>query len=293
MANDRNTKAIQLRQNVEGRINKARAVIEPALPKGVDFNEMRAKAFLELHANKDIADATPISVFWGIVHATSLGLSVSKVNQEAHLVPFKDKGTEKAQLVIGYRGLLKLAYQHPKILDINVQAVFEDDEFEIELGSEPSIVFRPDLDAKREKVYAAFCVVTLLGKRDKTGKVMQVMSRHELEKVRDSSRGSKNPQGPWNLWFEEMCKKTVLRRTLKSVPRSSELDQALSIENSYEQEEPEIIGDYEEEPAPKPKGRVAKAREAVSQRARQVVTQDGEVLEGEMVDDATTDEDQF
>jgi recombination protein RecT len=271
MNEDRATKAIQLRKNVESRIERARGIIQPALPTTVKFEEMKAKALLEIQSNPGLANATPVSVFWAFVHATSLGLSVSRVAEEAHIVPFSERGEVKAQLLIGYKGMAKLAYQHPKIIDINSYTVFDEDSFEVDLGSEPRISFCPDMDGKREQVRAAFCVVTILGRRDKVGKVMQLMTKAELDKVRASSRGNENPKGPWVNWYEEMCRKTVLRRTLKTVPRSSEIDRAMALEDSYEvgilpPGEVEVIDTQD-----KPKPRSARMKDAVSKQAAEVV----------------------
>ena len=275
MKSDQMTKAIQLRKDVETRIERTRHIVEPALPSSVKFNEMKAKALLEIQSNPSLAEATPASVFWSFVHATSLGLSVSRISGEAFIVPFRDKGIQKAQLVIGYKGMVKLAYQHPKIIDINSYTVFEEDEFEVDFGSEPRIIFRPEIDGKREKVRAAFCVVTILGRRDKTGKVMQMMNIDELNKVRDSSRGHDNARSPWKNWYEEMCRKTVLRRTLKTVPRSSEIDRAMALEDSYEAGllppgEVEVLDTGNGEQTTK-KGRTSKIKEKISQQAAEVV----------------------
>lgn len=272
--NEHAAKAIQLRKEVEGRIERTRYMVEPALPSSVKFDEMKAKALLEIQSNAQLADATPQSVFWSFVHATSLGLSVSRINAEAFLVPFRDKGTLKAQLVIGYKGMVKLAYQHPKILDINSYTVFEEDDFDVDFGSEPRIVFRPEIDGKRQKVRAAFCVVTLLGRRDKIGKVMQMMNVDELNKVRDSSRGHDSPTSPWKLWYEEMCRKTVLRRTLKTVPRSTEIDRAMALEDSYEAgllPPGEVVVEDSGDSPSTAKSRTAKMREQLSQKAAEVV----------------------
>ena len=279
MKNEKTTKAIQLRKEVESRIERTRYMVEPALPSSVKFDEMKAKALLEIQSNPALAEATPASVFWSFVHATSLGLSVSRVSGEAFIVPFKEKGVPKAQLIIGYKGMVKLAYQHPKIIDINSYTVFEEDEFEVDFGSEPRIVFRPEVDGKRQKVRAAFCVVTILGRRDKTGKVMQMMTVDEINKVRDSARNSDSPRSPWKTWYEEMCRKTVLRRTLKTVPRSSEVDRALALEDSYEAGvlppgEIEVVEVNDNQPAKKSRTSTMK-----EQLAKQV----SEVVEAELV----------
>lgn len=48
------------------------------------------------------------------------------------------------------------------------------------------------------------------------------MSLGEIEKVRKVSRAATN--GPWVEWWEEMARKTVLRRLSKRLPMSTDVD---------------------------------------------------------------------
>ena len=51
----------------------------------------------------------------------------------------------------------------------------------------------------------------------------EVMSVSDVEKVRGSSRAGK--YGPWVDWWDEMAKKTVIRRMAKRLPSSADVDQ--------------------------------------------------------------------
>lgn len=266
--------AIMLRRDVEHRINKARAIIEPALPKHVDFESMVAKAFLEIHSNPELQKdppVAPVTVFWAFVHATSLGLSVGRASEEAYILPFRDKNSpfRRATLVLGYKGLTKLAYQHPRVGSINCRYVCENDVFDIDLGSEPKVTFKPNMLADRGSVIGAFAVVDIAPERgSQVGKIIEVMARREIDKVRASARGSDDPSSPWNTWYEEMAVKTVLRRALKRSPRSSEVDRALQLESAFERGETppgEVETPFEEEP--KNGGRAASAKDRVRQKA--------------------------
>lgn len=54
------------------------------------------------------------------------------------------------------------------------------------------------------------------------GRYIEVMDAEDVEKVRAISRAKDN--GPWVDWWEEMAKKTVIRRLAKRLPMSTDLD---------------------------------------------------------------------
>jgi len=55
------------------------------------------------------------------------------------------------------------------------------------------------------------------------------MSVADVEKVRQASRAANN--GPWVQWWDEMARKTVIRRIAKRLPSSADLDQVLASDN--------------------------------------------------------------
>ena len=63
------------------------------------------------------------------------------------------------------------------------------------------------------------------------GVFVEVMSVPEIEKVRAVSRAKNS--GPWVDWWEEMAKKTVIRRLAKRLPISSDAEQTISRDNEF------------------------------------------------------------
>ena len=126
-------------------------------------------------------------------------------------------------MIIGYKGMIDLARRSGQVLSLNAYAVREGDDFSFQLGLKPDIHDVPSLEADRIKkpITYVYAVATLQG----GGYQFEVMSRAEVEAVRAKAK-SKNI---WNTYFEEMAKKTVIRRLFKYLPVSIE---ALEITNA-------------------------------------------------------------
>jgi len=178
-----------------------------------------------------LLECTPESVLRSVMDAASLGLEpTGGVLGHAYLVPYRNNKTNKreAQLIVGYRGLIDLAHRSEKLIDIEAHAVHEHDYFRLEYGRDPKLEHKPKLDGPPGQLVGAYCVATLVGGR----KHCEWMSLEEIIVIRDRSRA--RDDGPWKTDFEEMAKKTVVRRCAKYLPMSTELVRALEVEDAAE-----------------------------------------------------------
>lgn len=73
--------------------------------------------------------------------------------------------------------------------------------------------------------------VYAIAKTKDGGVYTEVMSRGQVEQVRAVSR-AKNA-GPWRDWYDEMARKTVLRRLAKRLPMSTDLVQLFAHDNEH------------------------------------------------------------
>lgn len=170
-----------------------------------------------------LSDCKTESVLMALYHTASLGLELGPL-QEAHLVKFGGD----AQLIIGYKGLLKLARNSGEISNIYAAAVYKDDHFVWTQGTNPRLDHTPSLSGAREdRDLVAFYAVAFLKGSD-TPQV-EVMTLAEVNKVRNASRSGSS--GPWKQWFAEMGKKSVLRRLCKTLPMALEFAEALEHED--------------------------------------------------------------
>jgi recombination protein RecT len=153
-----------------------------------------------------------------MMSAAQLGLEPNTPLGQAYLIPYKNKGVDEVQFQIGYKGLIDLAYRSGEVEVVQAQVVYENDDFECAYGLEPKLTHKPaDRDRGEPiKVYAIF-------KTKSGGYGFEVMSMEDVRKHAEKySQAYKSGFSPWKTNFEEMAKKTVLKKVLKYAPLKSD-----------------------------------------------------------------------
>ena len=166
-----------------------------------------------------------------------LGLYAGGTMPEAHVVVFNNTETDERgrdvrvptpTVIPDYRGLAKLAVQHPNVLAVHAQLVCEGDDFSYEQGTTPRIEHKPNWQGSRKNIIGAYAVGWLRGDRA----VVEVMNHEELELVRSKSKAKDSPA--WRQFAGEMYRKTVFRRLSKWLPRSNRLRMAVEMLDQVE-----------------------------------------------------------
>lgn len=190
-----------------------------AVPKHLNADRMARIAATEVRKNKALLNTEPTSFLGSVMQAAQLGLEPGSALGQAYLVPYGNQ----CQLIIGYKGMIDLARRSGQVLSLNAYAVREGDDFNFQLGLKPDIHHVPSLEAGRieKPITYVYAVATLKG----GGYQFEVMSRAEVEAVRAKAKS----KSIWSNYFEEMAKKTVIRRLFKYLPVSIE---ALAITNA-------------------------------------------------------------
>ena len=129
--------------------------------------------------------------------------------------------------IADYRGLVKLAYQSGFVKDINYGAVFPEDDFDYQNGTDPFIKHISHTDEEiPQNMTHAYCVVRL----STGGCVFSVMTKKQVDGVKNQSKSGSSQYSPWNKHYIAMALKTVIKRALKTIPKSATLQKALAIE---------------------------------------------------------------
>lgn len=111
---------------------------------------------------------------------------------------------------------------------IQAHAVHQNDVFEVEYGIEPKLRHKPTFGDRGPVIayYASF--TTKDG-----GYGFEVMSRQDIEEhARQYSQSYGKGFSPWSSNFDEMAKKTVLKKCLKYAPLKTEFARALTADST-------------------------------------------------------------
>jgi recombination protein RecT len=175
------------------------------------------------------------SLFQSCMHAAESGLSLDPNLGHVYFVPRWNKHLGKNQVCfqLGYKGLLKLAYQSGDVASFAAECVFKGDEFDYQFGTRAYLQHKP-LHRSNELTHVWAMA------RLKTGQdSFVVLPKEEIAKAQKFSQSDYI----WKSFYIDMCKKTALRRLCKLLHLCTELQRAIGIEE-------EVEGQYANESRP-------------------------------------------
>lgn len=211
---------LTLKQQIEA----ARAQIETVLPKHMDAQQVIVGVRLALAQNPDLERCDPKTILFSVMAACRIGLELNSPLQHCWLIPYGKEAT----LQIGYRGYQELARRGGGIRNIEARAVYQGDDFSYELGSAPFVKHKPS-GATDAKLLSHAYAVAFFPDGEATP-IIEVMTRAEIDTARKVSRFSDKPDSPWQKWYGEMARKTVVRRLAKYLPLSPEMGAAIEMD---------------------------------------------------------------
>lgn len=190
--------------------------IKAALPSVMTPERFSRITLSALSANPKLKECTPQSFLGAMMTAAQLGLEPNTPLGQAYLIPFRNHGRMECQFQLGYKGLIDLAYRSGEVSIIQAHTVYENDEFQYELGLDPKLRHVPAKSSRGKPVYYYAMFKTKDG-----GFGFQVMSLEDV--TAHAKKFSKSfGAGPWQTNFDEMAKKTVLKKVLKYAPLKSD-----------------------------------------------------------------------
>ncbi len=267
-------RAVQTQQpakkdDVASLLERSKAQIARALPKHMSPDRLARIALTEIRKNPALGECDPLSFLGAVIQCAQLGLEPGSGLGHAYLIPFNNRkrGTKEVQFIPGYRGLIDLARRSGQVETISARIVRERDVFEFQYGDDEKIIHVPftGLEEDAGRITHAYAIARLKG----GGLQREVMTRVQLDAVKD--RGNANPV--WDSDFDEMARKTVVRRIAKYLPLSPELGAAIEQDDAGhkgEQENYRILdADYEPRGPAHDPGKINQLREAAGREAQQ------------------------
>lgn len=228
-----------------------------------------------------LRDCEPLSLLGAFMSLADLALEPNSPLGHAYLIPFKSrrktaKGWEdyyQVQVVLGYKGLLELAYRSDMLLSCHADVVYAGDTFSYEYGSHQDLRHVMGEEQDESVKLWAYAHVHLRG-----GQAFEVLPYRKVMKIRDEAQSyraafharqeaERDPakegwrlrtwqECPWVKYEHEMVQKTMLRRVCKGLRMSPEYARAADLDDRGDRvgpgaidfariaREPEALGEF-------------------------------------------------
>ena len=209
---DPNTQlSLQVRQDLRRMSQEFGSVLPPQIP----VERFIRTAITAVQQKPELLRTERRSLMGACMQAAQDALLLD--GREAVLVIYKNK----AKYMPMVAGILKKVRQSGQISTIAAHVVYERDEFDYQLGDEERIFHKPNILEDRGKPVAVYCIARTVD----GAAFREVMSTAQVEKIRARSRSAND--GPWATDWDEMARKTVVRRLSKYLPSSTDMEQVL------------------------------------------------------------------
>ena len=212
--------------SIEQLLKRLAPQLERALPKHMTVDRFARVALTEFRKTPALAKCSTESFMAALMMGAQLGLEPGNSLGHCYLIPYGNT----CQFILGYRGMIELARRSSQIVSIQAHEVYENDEFVFEYGLEEKLIHRPNL-GERGEVKLFYAIAKLVG----GGYQIDMMTKSDVEKIRQRSKAGNS--GPWVTDYNEMAKKSVVRRLFKMLPISIEYQKAASMDEDADRGE--------------------------------------------------------
>lgn len=232
--------------------------IKASVPAHMNPNRMLRTFVQAVSYTPTLAQANMRSVLGAFLSCSQLGLEPNTPLGHAYLIPFEKRRkqgdqwvTERVdvQLILGYRGLLDLAFRSGLVTSIQCQAVLPGDDFSFEYGTNGHLRHVPTgkADESADPAYV------YMHARMKGGEAFEVLPWSRVIAIRNQSQGYRAAlaareraeregkrlppawtEAPWVKHAVPMGRKTAMRAGSKWLPTSIEMAAALAMDEAQD-----------------------------------------------------------
>ena len=238
VANKKNeTKEITPQKQMAGMLKQMLPEIKKAVGNTMTPERFSRIALSLFNGNPQFWEASPTSFLSALMQSAQCGLEPNTVLGEAYVIPYKNnkQGITEVNFQVGYKGILKMAFNTGEYEAIYAHEVRKGDEFSYEYGLHKNLIHKP-ADVPSEEITHYYAVYKLKN----GGFDFVVWSKERVEQhAKEFSKnymyqGKVNKNSVWAKNFDSMAKKTVLIDVLKFAPKSVEMAKALDLDYKAE-----------------------------------------------------------
>ncbi len=197
--------------------DSVKAQIALVLPKHLTADRMARVTLTACIKTPKLLECSPESLLQALMLCSQAGLEPDGRN--AHLIPYGNVVT----VIFDWKGLVALARRNG-VENIAADIVCENDTFEF-FRNASGLQFKHEINYRKARgpMFCAFCIW-----KDGDQFDGEVMTKEEIDGIRKRSKAGNS--GPWVTDYNEMAKKTVVRRASKKWPLDAEIAEAAMIE---------------------------------------------------------------
>lgn len=230
------TALVSVESKIHTQIQNSIGELKKALPAHLNAERLSRLAMTTLKRNPKLYECNPMTFLGALFQAAQIGLELD-VDGQCHIVPFWDSKTSQnlAQFIIGYKGYTTLFYRHQSSVSLSLQTVYKNDAFTYDLAKGECSHVPPAFGQDRGEVIGYYAYATMLN----GGHSIKVMSKNEAmewgkkySKCWDRTKQQFIYGTPWATSFDAMGMKTCMLQLSKVLPKSSELQRALSMDET-------------------------------------------------------------
>lgn len=173
----------------------------------VKINEQVMDAIQVIAKNDKLQQCSPASIIGAVITASRLGVSLDPNIKHSYLIPYG----KECKLEVSYMGLIDVIYRSTGSL-LEAHMVYKNDAFEYEQGSNPHVKHNPHVFGDKGDLIGVYAIC-----RFKDGRIaIEFLDTVEIDKCKKVSKGG----NVWTIWFDEMAKKSAIRRLYKRLPKN-------------------------------------------------------------------------
>lgn len=204
-------------ENFRGEFGKMESAFKAALPPHITAEKFMRIVLTAIQRNPKILEADRKSIFQSSMLAAQDGLLPD--GREAAMVVYHTKGGKVCNYLPMVSGLLKKIRNSGELKSLSPHCVYQNETFSYWVDEKGEHLKHEPKFAERGE----FMCVYAIAETKEGGIFIEVMSKEDIKKVKSVSR-AQGEDSPWNSWFEEMSKKTVIRRLAKRLPMSTDVE---------------------------------------------------------------------
>ena len=199
---------------------------------GISQKEFFVSAINAIKKTPKLLECTPASLFGSILLAAEMGLKFNTPEGFCYILPYG----KEAQFQMGYKGIVEILYRSPRVVSVDAEAVYENDEFDYALGTGKFIKHKPLMEGDRGKLKCVYAVVKL---KDNDEPIFKVVHKSELEKIKSLSKAAKSQYSPYTNGtdiFNTMEAKAAIKLVSKYLPKGTDpaLTRAITIDDKIQ-----------------------------------------------------------